>query len=457
MVAPAITINGRDISPRFVRSAKHVGRARVRIEWGRDTIFDRPVPGVATVTIINVGIDTPSHRKGDTILIEYPGYGTLYRGTVADTVTTVDYVHHANGLREKISETVITAHDPAAALTQFIPVGPADALGANSYPGEGGWYMDFNSNRIGQIMAAGGSRYVSDFGTPSSTVQASVLSWSAARKPDDVSALDLLHEAYSMAGPLTSFTYDPILDRLTTARHQPATHAVVTLTPAAGGALSITLASGVTRLPAELVQIDSIELGAPADDVAVARLESLRLDLSGGVYTYVDAAASVDVPGAASGRTFTAPARSQMFLNPAGAQQPQVNAYRAWWLAAAAATFAAINGTKQIPRLIIDPEDPAIRAAGQSFETYQRPQSFYLNGSMFNGEQGAPAVVQIIGGVLEYVDDKWTHTLTPAVTAGGAPAGLTLDQMFPPASTDRLDAWNANLTINDLAAVTRRA
>ncbi|PCE13985.1 hypothetical protein AUC47_04880 [Microbacterium sp. SZ1] len=459
MVAPTITINGRDISPRFVRSAKHVGRARVRIEWGRETLFDRPVPGVATVTIINRGIDTPTHRKGDSIMIAYPSFGTLYRGTIAETTTTTDYVTHANGLREKITETVITAHDPVANLSQFIPVGPADALGANSYPGEGGWYLNPNNTRIAEIMNAGASRFIDSHLAPSSTVQSTpttVLSWAAARKPDDVTALDLLYEAYSMAGPLTAFYYDPTLHRLGTARHQPATHAVVTLAGAAAGALTIALATGVTALPAELAEIDSTTLDAPAEDVAVARLESLRLDLAGGVYTYVDAAASIDVPGASSGRTFTAPGRSMMFLNPSGTQQAQVNAYRAWWLAAAAATFGAINGTKAIPPLTIDPENPIVQGSGQSFHTYHRAQSFYLNGSMFNGEEGAPSVVQVVGGVLEYDDGKWSHTLTVAPTAGGAPPTLTLDQMFPTSSTDRLDAWDENLTINDLAAVTRR-
>lgn len=463
MVAPTITIDGRDVSPRMIRSARHVAIANVRIDWGRETHFDKPKPGVATVRIINRGIDTTPPRKGQDIRVTYPSFGDVFRGTIAEADTTTDYITHANGLREKITETVITAHDTLANYAQYLPAGPVrNEGGSGAWTGPGGWFAQYISGRLDEIMKAGAGRFVDAYSRPSSIVQTSpeVQAYVGPRRPADDSALDLIHGACSLLGPLGSFTYAPHEHRLYTALVQPAAHAVVTLTPKANGGLGITLPTDVYNLPAGLVEIETTDLEAPADEVAVARIEYVNMDeITPGVeYEYSIAAATRDVPGAASARTYVAPERTFYPVDAPGAPFDSWRRYIDWWLTQATNLFAATNTTAQLPPLVVDPEDATVAATGQSFHTYQRGRSFYLNGSMFNGEPGAPAVVAIIGGTLTYdAEQGWRHAFITAPTAGGAPAPLTLDQMFPSTSTDRLDAWDANLTINDLAAVNRRA
>lgn len=465
MVAPTISINGTPIASSVARSTKRVGMANVRVEWGRETVFDKPRPGVAEVRVMNLGIDAPPPRKGDSIVIEYPGYGPVFRGLIAEADTDTDYITHANGLREKVTETVIVAHDALAAVNQFIPVGPATTStvpGAGG--GEGGWNTEWSTTRIASIMNAGVNQFVDNAARPTSIVQDTppiVRAMAAPLKPSETSALDLLHAAYAMYRPLTSFTYEARVHSLWSALVGPAEDAQVTL-QAAGTSLSI--ATTAHKLLAGHIEIDTTKLGAPADDVAVVRLEYTRLDTiveNGAVvgYEYVDAAASKPVPNSQSGRTYTAPQRPQyVTIMPWHTElEREQNRYIQWWLDTAATTFTALNGTATLPPLTIDPEDPALADSRIAFATTEINRSFYLAGSMFNGEPGAPSVVRVLGGVLQYSPDGWRHTLTTAPTAGGAPAPLTLDQMFPSTSTDRLDDWDDTLTINDLAAVNRRA
>lgn len=475
MVAPRIIINGRDISPRMTTSARHVAIAQVRIEWGRASLFDQPVPGVATIRVISRGIDPEPIRKGVPLVIEAPGIGAVFRGLIADTKTTTDYLTRANGHREKISETKIVAHDPVAALSQFVPTGPSTGRPAGITPGQysegiGGWHDGFNSTRVSELQAAGVDRFVSGVGRPSATVSTSpdVQSVIAPRKPSDASALELMHEAYSMYRPLVTFKYRPSNDRIVSALLPDAAVAVVTLRGIAGGGLDILLDAGATSIPASQLMIDDVTLHAPAEDINEVKIEwftYLTAEQSGGAWysDSVEAASSAAVAGAPTGRTYVAPFVAFKYeLNSSAAQQAAAR-YRAWWLARAAEVFGAMNGTRNLPPVTVDPENPAVADLDPDdsgvpvvWRTYQMSQAHYLNGSMFNGVDGAPAVVVFIGGVLEYTAEGWRHTLTPSVTAGGAPAPLTLDQMFPTSSTDTLDNWDDDLTVNDLAAVTRR-
>lgn len=470
MVAPTIELGGRTLSGTTVPGGARAAVSDVRIEWGRESVFDRPRPGVATFKVVNYGLAPDVPRKGESVLISHPSAGVLFRGSVAEAPTSEAItVKFANGLREDVTITTVTAHDALAAYAQLVPTGPSVGIppGTSYTPGSfpegvGGWSEAPSANRIAQIRDAGAGRYSDEWGIPTSSPATGVAAWCAWRKPSDTSALDLLHEAYSAYRPLSTFTYDPVLHR-TAATHMPeASTAVVTLQAGANGALSLSVPEGTNRLPASRVRLEETVLGAPAENIAEVRIEWTQPKTteqnSAWVTNWTEGASSRPVPGAESGSTYTSPFKSYVHELNTGLWA-EIAAYRAWWLGVAAERFAALNGIRALPPLIIDPEDPALSTLGAVWLTTPKPvvSLHYLAGSMFNGE-GAPSVVQFIGGTLTYNGKgEWRHALTASPTAAGAPAGLSLDEMFPTASTDRLDAWAADITINDLAAVTRKA
>ena len=462
MVAPIIELNGRPISGRPMKGAARAVADSIRIDWGRETLFDCPRPGVATVNIVNYGLTADPPRKGESLFIRHPDYGVLFRGTVAEARTVATKkVRHSNGLLEDVTITKVTAHDAMASFAQFLPVGPISGEHSTlRYTGEGGWADQEVDRRIGAVMSAGARRFIDLYSLPSAVVSQvpHITAFAGARRAADDSALTLLHAAYSMYGPLHTFTYAANSHRLYTAPVQPASESVVTLTQGANGALSVTTPSNVYTIPARLVELDATEASAPADDVASVRTEYIRWARDPGTqrFGHTLSTANRDVPNASGATTYTAP--EAPYFPADNPPSDSARRYLDWWVGRAVSVFSAINGVLRLPALIIDPEDARLAGTGQTFHTYQRGRSFYLNGSKFNSVPGAPAVVQIIGGTLTYTHKKgWRHALTPASTAGGAPEGLTLDQLFPRTSTDRLDRWADDLTINDLAAANRRA
>ncbi len=469
MVAPIIQLNGRTLGGRLVRGSARAAVSAVRIEWGRESLFDRPRPGVATVSIVNHGLDPDPPRKGEPLLISHPEGGVLFRGRVVEAPTSAARtVRFANGLREEVTVTKVTAHDAIAGVRAVHPNGPFNRPAIGLHAG-----MELrrirrlaNRNtvaRIEQVRDAGAGRFVDSWLIPGSTVQDSPAVWAycVPLQPSDTSALDMLHNLYSSRRPLSTFTYDSATNRVSAFHQADASTSVLTLQSGPGGALAIVPATDVPSLPAGRIRLEDTNLRAPADDVSEVRIEWMQpktvMQNNGANVNWMEGASSLPVPNANAGSTYTCPHRQYVHEIESG-QNEAYGRYRSWWLNLATVRFASMNGLRALPPLILDPEDPALEGSIHRWRTYGHVTSVaYLAGSMFNGE-GAPAVVQFIGGVLTY-DEKgrWAHRLTPAPTAGGAPAGLTLDQMFPPSSTDTLDGWDESLTINDLAAANRRA
>lgn len=470
MVAPVIQLNGREIGGRLVRGSARAALSSVRIDWGRESLFDRPRPGVATVHIVNHGLNTDPPRKGESLLISHPDRGILFRGRVVEAPTSAKRtVRLANGLREEVTVTKVTAHDAIAAFAQFIPTGPSTGPQSGMTPGfniegYGGWRIAQSATRIAQVRDAGAGRLVDGWLIPTSAVQTAPDVWAtcAPLAPSDQSALDLLHDTYAASRPLSTFTYNSANGQVSAFHHAAPATSVVTLQSGPAGALAIVPAEGVPTLPASHVRLEDTELRAPAEDIAEVRIEwmkpkSVDVNNTSWIIEWHEGATSAPVLGANAGSTYTCPHRQHIDEIETGINLNN-SRYLGWWLSLAVERFRALNGIRSLPALIIDPEDAALEGNVIAWRTYGTTSSVaYLAGSMFNGE-GAPSVVQFIGGTLTY-DDKgrWAHKLTAAPTAGGAPAVLTLDQMFPASSTDTLDRWDENLTINDLAAATRRA
>src|SRR5690606_33838250 len=212
MVAPTITIDGRQIAPYLIRSGPHTGIANLRIEWGRESIFDAPQVGNASFSVITRGIDTPPPARGQEVRISHPEAGVVFRGTIVEAASFTDYITHANGYREKITETRVTAHDAVASLAQLVPMGPARTGDTDTpFSSDGGWKRQYPDERTRDIMDAGAGRLVVLQQGPYGTVQSDppVYAYMAEQDADDSSALELLHQAYSMVRPLATLTYRP--------------------------------------------------------------------------------------------------------------------------------------------------------------------------------------------------------------------------------------------------------
>ncbi|MFJ2370882.1 hypothetical protein [Microbacterium sp. NPDC087665] len=471
MVAPVLTLSGRPIAASAVRGASHVGLKRLRIEWGRRSLLETPQPGIAIVETITRGLEATPPRKGEKLTIAHPAHGYVFRGKVAAASTLERTLRFPNGLRETVKVTTITAHDLFATLAQFIPTGPGvERAGRGEYTPAGGWYSRDIDVRVAEVAEAGAAAFVTTIEKPDPIVQYSprVRAMAPPQSAASASAFELLTSAYAMAGVLASCTYDARDDSLRPAPHAPAASAVVTLAQGANGLLSIVLPSGVGKLPARLAVIDRRQLEYPAEDVSAARFDYVHYFAAGtpATYTYATGTVTAPVPGAGAGGTYSPAWKTywtrDFFVTPITAENAERTLYLynsgtpGWLPTETAAAFGALNGLGQLPTLTIDPEAPELAGFGQTFHTRQQG-AFYLAGSMFNGEAGAPSVVQFIGGTLSYDErGRWRHALIPAPTRAGAPDTLTLDQMFPASATDRLDNWAADLTLNDLAAVTRR-
>ncbi|WP_217182601.1 hypothetical protein [Streptomyces sp. AC495_CC817] len=481
MVAPIITINGQAVGARPIRGAAHVGIRRLRIEWGRANLLEQQQPGLALVEALTRGVQPTPPRKGDPLTIAHPDHGYLFRGKIAAAPTLERELRFPSGLVETVTITSITAHDPLASLAKLIPTGPSVyQQGRGEYTAGGGWPAAGPSTRVTAVSDAGANGYVTTIEPGTSIVQASPLVqvMCAPEKPGELTALKLLQDAYSLQGVLGSFTYDPSTDSIRPAPTAPAAAAVVTLAQGAAGALALSLPAGTARLPGRRTRVASRQLGDRADTVSRVRYEGVNyntyLEFNGSTstrrYEYYAYAYGDRVPGAApDGSTYVHPAkfyRSSEWVEAQYAPWARYQSYfidsgvspdPGWWYLNVPAAFAPLNGIAQIPDLTIDPEAPEFAGFPQGFRTCQLDSPVYLAASMFNGQAGAPSVVQFIGGTLTYDErGRWRHTLTPAPTKAGAPEPLTLDQMFPPTATDQLDKWADDLTLNDLAAVTRR-
>lgn len=473
MVAPVLTLSGRPIAASAVRGAAHIGLKRLRVEWGRKSVLEQPQPGLAIVETITRGLEPNPPRKGERLTIAHPVHGYVFQGKVASATTSERTLRFPNGLNETVTLAMITAHDPFAALAQFIPIGTSeDQPGYGEYTNAGGWYQRDIDVRVVQVAAAGAANFVTTIEPPNPVVQESprVRAMAPRQSAASASAFELLTAAYAMAGVLASCTYDARDDSLRPAPHAPASSAVVTLAQGSNGALTLTLPAGVGKLPARLARISSRQLSYPAEDVSTVRIDHLKQDRTGtnpGTFTFATATIGATVPGAEPGATYSPWWKAwwtyDFYSTPVKPENTERILYLrngvgvpGWLPTETAAVLGTLNGLGQLPTLTIDPEAPELAGFGQTFHTRQQG-AFYLAGSMFNGQPGAPSVVQFIGGTLSYdVRGRWRHALIPAPTRAGAPRSLTLDEMFPPSSTDRFDNWAEDITLNDLSAVTRK-
>lgn len=488
MVAPVLTINGRQVGTRPVRGAAHVGIRRVRIEWGRASIYEQQQPGLAIVETLTRGIEPTPPRKGDALTIAHPDAGFLFRGRVADVTYLDRELRFPSGLVETVTISTLTAHDPLGSLAKFIPVSNSTALsvyGENSeghgpYGAAGRWPASGPAGRINTVADAGARDFVANIEPGTSIVQQSPqvsVMCATEKSADRLSALTLLNNAYSLQGVFASCTYDPTTDTLRPSPQASAASGVVTLAQGAAGVLSLSLPPGTGTLPGKWARVASTRLGSPADEIADIRHAGLYYQSvlvtttpSYRRYTYSDVSYGAKV-ATTPGATYEHPSKFyrnyDWFLDPAAnAHYIRYQSYQVdsgidgdpgWFYRTYPTAIAKMNGLSRIPDLTIDPEHPALAGFAQRFRPCQLDTPFYLAASMFHGQGGAPSVVQFIGGTLTYDDrGRWRHTLTPAPTAAGAPTPLTLDQMFPANATDQLDKWADDLTLNDLAAVTRR-
>lgn len=471
---PRLIIGGYDVPSTITHGAQVVALRNlddtpgVSITWGRETVFDEVEPGTATVLVIDrTGGEwaTDPARKGEQlIVIGGPADDALFRGTVADVQTEATEITLPSGRREPVTVAIITAQDPIAALSTFVPSGPSSA---SAWEGTGGWPEDYANQRVNDVLEAGARRFFSDAqlalaNLENGTVEARM----SATKPDrNTTALDLMNAAYAMGYPLGTLTYDPALDRLQRAWLKPA-DTWVELREGAGGTLAVVAGPEdltVTKIPSRHVYLDDDRLRAPAETVGAVTFEWRYWGANphnGGNVEYREFSETrLTAAGGARMTTTYTPPFVGIELEPAqfAYDVSSINRFRGWYLDQMIALLDAINGLARYPILSIDLNRPELLQTRIVWRTHQRAHGVYFQGNRYAGHRNVPVIVEIMGGTLTYGAAGWRHDVHVGPTAAGAWQQLTLDQLFPADSADTFDGWADDLTFNDLAAVSRRA
>jgi hypothetical protein len=469
-----ITVDGEAVATELADANPAAATAidELKVDWGRDSIYDQPDPAQATLTLL----DRTGRYVDQSVLVgkrlevfvtgEAAGDRRVFRGTITDPSCeriTLD--------GDSAYEVTVVASDPQADLGRYIGPGDWSVGQPTDYGsvtlGSGSYVHGFGSQRLKNLLNTGDPtapisdvpRILSGFDAPPTYPPGRqdqggyALYVGAVEASGTVTALDLLRELARLQ-PLGWVNYDPAIDWLRIGQLANAaalrlalsgSTIVIVPAPPTDGSL------GMLMLDASQIEVpDGLKLEA-APDNAIDRLTIPRLKQVytqdgqpiNGVQFYKQIMmrtlawrnttrfdpARFGVRSLDYGLTFGG------FENAYGTPPINNGTDGVGWLADQVAAYInAYNGSYRLPRLRYRiSRDPAVTDERTEMlintRTHARP--VFFSGSAFNGLGGVPSQVQIIGGTTGYSSGGWWADLTtaPANTADLAPSTLTLAQL----------------------------
>ena len=489
---PTVTIDGAEVANSWAFGVPRVALAGLSIEWGRDSLVDQPGPRASTVELLEFDLLGVAWRAeswiGSSLKIA-AGSRVLLNGVVTAQDATEVRVHAGGRARDAIRYT-LTATDMWGIWENVKPSGPWNGAplratggvvyGTTPAPwGIGGWGTAFTSTRLDQLAP---------HLAPWVTVEKPAEKWSppahdakstesspqsiqvGVKSGELITLADHVRRCMSAVGPLAVAEADPA----GTVRSIAPAEARTVRLGAAGSSVNMLITGGpITQIAPATVSVDDPRELPRA--LADQRVHALTTVVDGVRYTFLPkltqgsmvvreeqvkeedesttlrervpagkaSTAEVELDlgatmGSATPRPDGDPITSVVALQGHDAALANVQQ--------SAALAAVVNDHLMPPQLTAHGFGPLVRT------TALGPILFRSN--RFAVWDRVPAQYQLIGGVLRWDGDEWTHDLTLAPAIDHARRVLTTAEAFGPIKRRTIRQLSSTLTILDLALLT---
>ena len=491
---PYVRISGQIVAMAYnpMKPNELLSLARIEIPWGRETILD-PVEGHAcTVDLIDLN-DTSTYVSSDTALgrpltVErvqtqdgVTSTETILSGRVTgESAETVHVIHP--GLEKPVEATRLrlTVTDLTGILDKLHPDGTSST---RNPVGEKGWRPNWVDLRADEIAWRAGGLitlktrpkrvWSADENNPA---VAQARPW---RNDELPSVLTVLRQVFAFSSGLAWPSIRPSGDVY---QGVPQTVTDIRLAKLASGKWGIITAPSMGNISAARLvlsrsaHVSSTAAQRPSEVSTVPYVDSFVLDAMGEWKRSEDREQGPirqPVPGRRLDAQEVNPVEIDLGANlgwwsgadasiEAGAAPGHVNTMPAaeaaivLCLQEAASRAAALGKFHGLPKMTLYRNYSDGRAPTHwAFFTPTETGACRLSGSKWNRHSSVPRAAQVIGGIIRYDADGWSHEVNLAPCIDNLPRDLTMSALFKPAASATFADIDPNLPIADLPAVSK--